>query len=328
MPEPMLDRNDPAYLDFVGCCSHLPRSDGIIANTFEELEPPAAIKAISEGLCAPDSPTPPIYYIGPLIDEEKASGSAHSEEECLTGFHISVKVGSNIDCRVVDLINEEGDWDVASVERIGTVQEAEAILNIPIVRSAARDKLIWSFNRNGKFSVKSGYWLAMKDGRAGFGVGNGAPVVTEYWKHLWKLQVPPKILHFLWRCSNGYIPCMESLLKRRITQDAICIRCQQFDETPLHATWQCKDCVAVLEGASFYSSLTTLQVTSFSSLIEFAMKVLTVDEMKLLVIMLWSNWKERNSFVHGIPTKPPLVVLWELCFNLEEPPGSSRFSFI
>ncbi|KAK9929757.1 hypothetical protein M0R45_026841 [Rubus argutus] len=50
MPEPMLDRNDPAYLDFVGCCSHLPRSDGIIANTFEELEPPAAIKAISEGI--------------------------------------------------------------------------------------------------------------------------------------------------------------------------------------------------------------------------------------------------------------------------------------
>jgi hypothetical protein len=83
MPEPMLDRNDQAYLDFIGCCSHLPRSDGIIANTFEELEPPAVIKAISEGLCAPDAPTPPVYYIGPLIDEEKASGPAHSEEECL-----------------------------------------------------------------------------------------------------------------------------------------------------------------------------------------------------------------------------------------------------
>ncbi|KAM5574847.1 hypothetical protein ABKV19_014012 [Rosa sericea] len=83
MPEPMLDRNDPAYSDLVYFGSHLALSDGIIANTFEELETPTAIKAISEGRCVPGAPTPPVYYIGPLIDEEKASGSAHSEEECL-----------------------------------------------------------------------------------------------------------------------------------------------------------------------------------------------------------------------------------------------------
>ncbi|XP_050375888.1 UDP-glycosyltransferase 88F3-like [Argentina anserina] len=84
MVEPMLDRNDPAYSDMVYFCSHLAQSDGIIANTFEDLETPATIKAISEGRCVPHAPTPPVYYIGPLIDEEKASGSAQSEEECLS----------------------------------------------------------------------------------------------------------------------------------------------------------------------------------------------------------------------------------------------------
>lgn len=63
----------------------------------------------------------------------------------------------------------------------------------------------------------------------------------------------------------------------------------------------------MLEGASFYSRLTTLQVTSFSSFIELARNILSVDEMKLLVIMMWSNWKECNSVVHGVPPKPPVV---------------------
>ncbi|CAL0310974.1 unnamed protein product [Lupinus luteus] len=69
MPEPVLDRNDAAYWDMLYFCKHLPKSNGIIVNSFEELEP-FAVKAIEEGLCFPD-PTqiPPIYYIGPLIAE-------------------------------------------------------------------------------------------------------------------------------------------------------------------------------------------------------------------------------------------------------------------
>ncbi|KAE9598355.1 putative UDP-glucuronosyl/UDP-glucosyltransferase [Lupinus albus] len=69
MPEPVLDRNDAAYWDMLYFCKHLPKSNGIIVNSFEELEP-FAVKAIKEGLSFPD-PTqiPPIYYIGPLIAE-------------------------------------------------------------------------------------------------------------------------------------------------------------------------------------------------------------------------------------------------------------------
>jgi hypothetical protein len=90
MPEPTLDRDDPAYWDMLYCCSHLPKSNGIIANTFDDLEP-KAIKVITDGLCVPDSLTPPIYCIGPLIAdaEERASeegnkGDRAPEDECLS----------------------------------------------------------------------------------------------------------------------------------------------------------------------------------------------------------------------------------------------------
>ncbi|KAL0016215.1 hypothetical protein SO802_003284 [Lithocarpus litseifolius] len=88
MPEPTLDRDDPAYWDWVYFCSQLPKSNGIIANTFEDLEL-KAIKTIADGVCVPDEPTPPVYCIGPLIAEaeERAGEDGNEggdENECLS----------------------------------------------------------------------------------------------------------------------------------------------------------------------------------------------------------------------------------------------------
>lgn len=74
------------------------------------------------------------------------------------------------------------------LEQICTPQELEAVLSIiPLTQSNCRDKLIWNYNRNGKFSVKTAYWLASKDRRT------SPLVVEEHWKHLWKLKIPPKM---------------------------------------------------------------------------------------------------------------------------------------
>ncbi|KAM1599655.1 hypothetical protein ACFXTN_022210 [Malus domestica] len=51
MIELVLNQDDPVYWDFLSFCSYLPKSKGIIVNTFEELEPPAILQAIAEGLC-------------------------------------------------------------------------------------------------------------------------------------------------------------------------------------------------------------------------------------------------------------------------------------
>ncbi|KAI9101454.1 hypothetical protein K1719_023936 [Acacia pycnantha] len=80
MAEPTLERDDPAYWDFLYFCSHLPKSCGIIINTFQELEP-IAVNVISEGACFPDpKQAPPVYYIGPLIAEPKDRNEEEGEE--------------------------------------------------------------------------------------------------------------------------------------------------------------------------------------------------------------------------------------------------------
>nr|BEP30489.1 6'deoxychalcone 4'-O-glucosyltransferase [Dahlia pinnata] len=66
MPEPLLDRTSANYWNALEMCKQLPKSGGIIINTFDSLER-KAIKAITDGVCLPDGPTPPLYCVGPLV---------------------------------------------------------------------------------------------------------------------------------------------------------------------------------------------------------------------------------------------------------------------
>ncbi|KAM7504818.1 hypothetical protein LguiB_003722 [Lonicera macranthoides] len=78
-PKPLLDRDSSSYNNFIATAAQMPKACGIIANTFETLEP-RAVKAIADGLCVIDGATPPVYYVGPLISTTDTSGDEH---ECL-----------------------------------------------------------------------------------------------------------------------------------------------------------------------------------------------------------------------------------------------------
>ncbi|CAN1158578.1 UDP-glycosyltransferase 88B1 [Linum perenne] len=82
MPDIILDRESDIYRNFLHFATRSRQSAGVIVNTFESLES-RTVKAISDGLCVPDGPTPPIYCIGPLIAAGDGS-RATDGNECLT----------------------------------------------------------------------------------------------------------------------------------------------------------------------------------------------------------------------------------------------------
>jgi hypothetical protein len=75
MPEPLLDREDPAYWEMLYFCEHLSMAKGIVVNTFRELEV-KAVKAVEDGdrFTDRERTPPPIYCIGPLIADAQQSG--------------------------------------------------------------------------------------------------------------------------------------------------------------------------------------------------------------------------------------------------------------
>ncbi|CAJ1958567.1 unnamed protein product [Sphenostylis stenocarpa] len=75
LPEPMLERDDPAYWDVLDFCTRLAKARGILVNSFSELEP-AAVQAVAHGACFPNVKlAPSVYCIGPLIAEPQESGT-------------------------------------------------------------------------------------------------------------------------------------------------------------------------------------------------------------------------------------------------------------
>ncbi|XP_066355905.1 UDP-glycosyltransferase 88B1-like [Miscanthus floridulus] len=61
----------------IGVAARMPDARGILINSFESLEP-RAMRALRDGLCVPDRPTPPVYCVGPLV-----SPGGDTDHDCL-----------------------------------------------------------------------------------------------------------------------------------------------------------------------------------------------------------------------------------------------------
>uniref|UniRef100_A0A7N0RB47 Glycosyltransferase n=1 Tax=Kalanchoe fedtschenkoi TaxID=63787 RepID=A0A7N0RB47_KALFE len=80
VPQPLLDSEDPAYAYTIICCEQMAKASGIVVNTFEGFEPDAE-KALADGAYLPDTATPPVYYIGPLIADPNEQKSEERVDE-------------------------------------------------------------------------------------------------------------------------------------------------------------------------------------------------------------------------------------------------------
>ncbi|KAJ4806366.1 Glycosyltransferase [Rhynchospora pubera] len=77
----LVDRGSDSYKSAMENFRDIVKSDGVLMNTFESLEP-KAISALREGLCGPSFNMPPIYSIGPLVTETKEE-DMEERHECL-----------------------------------------------------------------------------------------------------------------------------------------------------------------------------------------------------------------------------------------------------
>lgn len=76
LPEPLQDRKNETYKWLLGVAKRYNSADGIMINTFKELEP-VAIKALQE-----DTNIPPIHPIGPII-QTGSSGEVDGSDQCI-----------------------------------------------------------------------------------------------------------------------------------------------------------------------------------------------------------------------------------------------------
>lgn len=124
---------------------------------------------------------------------------------------------------VSDLIRDDsGGWNDKIVDQIFLDIDKRFIIKIPLSLEINHDQIFWHFEKKGIYSVRSRYTVLMERGQ----VENASSqiLVHGWWKFMWKLRLATKV---------------QNLGKRGVKCNAMCGRCQQVEETVLHALLEC-----------------------------------------------------------------------------------------
>ncbi|XP_068339108.1 uncharacterized protein [Pyrus communis] len=221
--------------------------------------------------------------------------------------------------RVRDLIcPKSGRWNIGFLQPIISGEDMQAIEETPLGDLSRKDRLVWEFNKNGCYSVKSGYrWLQdrsleLRDTRRPSVRG----VPRSLWKEIWKLEVPPKLRHFLWLSVHGCLPTRDALFRRRSSQNSTCPICCCHDETTEHMFLSCSWVEPIWFGGALGYKVDRLSLPDWVDWIQavFSPNMCTTGDSKwrrsYIVVTCWCIWKARCDFVfNGVPLCPPKVLV-------------------
>ncbi|GAU44672.1 hypothetical protein TSUD_243690 [Trifolium subterraneum] len=104
----------------------------------------------------------------------------------------------------------------------------------PLISSVKEDKVVWEEERNGCYSVKFGYNLAM---RCIF--RSDKHHVEGNWNDIWKAQSSHKTRHLLWRLCRGCLPTRVRLVQRYVDCELSCPVCDDDVEDDIHVFFGC-----------------------------------------------------------------------------------------
>lgn len=111
------------------------------------------------------------------------------------------------------------------------------LLNIHIPQINKLDQLVWQLAKDGQYSVKSGFFLVMKECQTLHHPGNWDS--GGCWKKLWKLNLPGKWASFIWKIFHRILIVKNLLVHWGIPLDLVCSRCGVEEESLEHLCFQC-----------------------------------------------------------------------------------------
>ncbi|XP_019095662.1 PREDICTED: uncharacterized protein LOC104763574 [Camelina sativa] len=142
---------------------------------------------------------------------------------------------------VKDLLGPDGrEWNRDLLSLAFENEDKQCIEEIRPGGFQTKDGYTWDYTKSGLYSVKSGYWVVLKVIRQrGRAQVVDQPSLDALYQQIWKLEAPPKIHHFVWKCLSNCLSVNGNLAYPHISKEALCIRCPNCTETVNHLFFQC-----------------------------------------------------------------------------------------
>ena len=97
---------------------------------------------------------------------------------------------------------------------------------------------------------------------------------------------------FIWRACRNAMPTKHALMRRTITGDSICERCQTDIEDPLHALWTCTKLDVVWVDHAEWDFRNSTGFVDFKDLVSWL--ITEGKQLDLFALTAWSVWNQRN----------------------------------
>ncbi|KAB2626048.1 hypothetical protein D8674_017708 [Pyrus ussuriensis x Pyrus communis] len=212
---------------------------------------------------------------------------------------------------------ESGRWNISFLQPFISGEAMLAIQETPLGDLSRKDRLIWDMSKNGSYSIKLGYrWLQGRSlARRDLRRPSVRGVPKAFWKGIWKLEVPPKLRHFLWLTVHNCLPTRDALFRRRSSQTSTCPICCCHDETIEHIFLSCSWVEPIRFGGALGYKVDRLSLPSWSDWIQgvFSPNLCNSGDImwrqSYIVFTCWCIWKARCDFVFkGVPINPLKVL--------------------
>lgn len=199
--------------------------------------------------------------------------------------------------KVADLLQQPGKWNKQLIQENFLSPDAELIFTIPISPFSHEDSWLWHYSKNGSYSVKSGYNLAVSTVEDG--PSSSSEVLAVWWKGYWATKIPRKMVIFGWRGYHQILPTIKGLWYGKITKHSNCPLCGYGEDSNAHAVFWCPFSQEVWVFMEFQFLMGHKEDISFKDVLLYATELLGKEDFAKMMITAWGIWVERNKKTHG-----------------------------
>ncbi|CAL1406979.1 unnamed protein product [Linum trigynum] len=195
----------------------------------------------------------------------------------------------------------QGVWRVDCLRQIFEEDTVRAIVAIPLPISSVPDRMVWNGEQSGRYTVKSGYHLAVELRRYKELRVKAKVQVWDrsLWKTVWGAPVPPKLRYFIWQMVRVVLPTGEALSSRGVGGLEPCPVCGEEGESLEHLFFRCRVAVELWEGAELLAIRDRFPLCNVGIFWRRLLEWRELDQgvMMHIVALFWRIWKARNWVV-------------------------------
>ena len=223
---------------------------------------------------------------------------------------------------MADLLNVDGSWNRALVRQHFLPADVTEILKIKPSRHLEADSIAWQPDKQGRFSVRSAYNMALDLIMAQQGIGESSARTDgsrPAWKLLWKCGAPAKVRVFAWKAAREALATRANKKRRHMELDGICTICGQEEETAHHALVRCPHAQNLWDAMRRVWDLPPIESlrNTQPDWLLMLLQELNDTQRMLVLMVLWRVWHVHNELTHEKPMIPVEVSKRFLCSYAE-----------